>query len=88
MTVYRSEIAVFVSPFVPDPHSVLLKILDIGISCNEPEEFIYDGFQVKFLGGQKRKALPEVKAHLMSEHALRTNTRTVRFHRSVLADMA
>ena len=37
-----TEVAVGVGPFVPDGHLVVVKILDIGVATEEPEEFVYD----------------------------------------------
>jgi hypothetical protein len=87
VTIDWSEIAVLISPLVPDRDAVILKILDISVSCNEPQKFVYDRLEVNLLGCKKREALAEVKSHLMTEYALRTCTGAVAFHGSVFADM-
>ena len=45
-----------------------------------------DGFQVKFLGRDKREALFQVEAHLMSEHADGARSGTVFFSDSFRTD--
>ena len=74
VSVYRSEVAVLVSPFVPDSHTVILEVFDIGISGDEPEKFVDYRFQMDFLSREKRKAFTEVKSHLVAEYALGTGS--------------
>ena len=88
MAIYRSQVAVFVCPFVPDGHSVILEIFHIGVSGDEPEKLIDDGFQMDFLRGQKRKSFTEIVTHLISEYTLSTCAGTVGLHCSVLAYMS
>jgi hypothetical protein len=85
VAIHRTEVAVFIGPLVPDAHTVILEIFYIGITGYEPQEFIYDGLQMKFLGCQKRESLAEVKAHLMAEDTLCACTCTVRLHCSRLS---
>ena len=87
MTIYRTKVTILICPFVPDTYAMLLKILHVCITGNEPKQFIYDRLQMKFLCGQERKTLAEIIAGLITEHTLCTGTRTVRLHRSVFADM-
>jgi hypothetical protein len=49
---------------------VLLEIFNISIASYEPQEFIDDGLKVQFLGGEKREAFAEIKAHLVAKHTL------------------
>ena len=88
LLLHRAQVAVFVRPFIPDPHSVLLKILDIGISGNEPQEFVYDGLEMQFFRSQHWKSFAQVKAHLMSEDTLCARTGAVGLHGSAGADTA
>lgn len=48
----RAEVTVLVSPLVPDTHAILLEIQDIGITFQEPEQFMKEGFEVHFFGGE------------------------------------
>ena len=50
MTVYRSQVAVLISPLVPDRDTVVLEIFNVRISCYEPEKFIYDRLEMNLLG--------------------------------------
>ena len=88
MAVNRAQIAFFVGPFVPDGDAVVLEVADVGVAGDEPEEFVNDGFQVHFLGGQKGESLFQVEAHLIAEHALRAGSGPVAFQDAVCADMA
>lgn len=63
-----AEISVGASPFIPYPHSVVLKILHIGVPFQEPEEFVDDGFEMEFLGGEEGESFAQVKPHLMAKH--------------------
>ena len=67
LAVDRAEIAVLVGPFVPDGDTVLVEIFDVGVAAQEPEQFVDDRFQVQLLGGEQRKALGKIEAHLMAE---------------------
>ena len=87
MTVYRSQVAVLISPLVPYRDTVVLEIFDVRISCYEPEKFIYDRLEMNLLGGKKRKTLAEIETHLVAEYALSAGSCTVAFHGSVFTDM-
>ena len=87
MAVHRAQVAVFVSPFVPDSHSMVLEIFHVCVSRDEPQKLIDDRFQMDLLGRQERESLAEVIAHLIAEHTLRAGTGAVRLHGSVFADM-
>ena len=88
MTVNGTKLAVRTGPFVPYRDSVLLKILYIGVSGNEPEQLVNDGLKVDFFCGEKRETVLQVEAHLVSENALRPGTRTVFLHDAVFPNMS
>ena len=52
MAVDRTKVSVFVGPFVPDGDPVVLEVLDVGVTADEPEELVDDGLKVYLLGGQ------------------------------------
>ena len=87
VSVHRAEVSVFVSPFVPDAHSVVLEIFYVGVPGYEPQEFIDDGLEMHFLGGKERKSVREIESHLIPEDTLRPDARPVLFHHPVPADM-
>lgn len=64
-----AQIAVFVGPFVPNAHSVFLQIVHIGVALQEPEQLIYYRLQVHLLGGEQRKTVGKIEAHLVAKHA-------------------
>ena len=60
-TVYRTEIAVFVGPFIPDPYTIVFQVFNIRITLQEPEQFVNNGFQVQLLGSYQWKAFLQIK---------------------------
>src|SRR5690606_16793226 len=72
-----SEIAVFVGPLVPDGDAILLEIGDIGVTPQEPQQFMDDRPQMQLFRRQDRKAGCEVKAHLVAENGARTGAGAV-----------
>ena len=73
----RPQLAIGVGPFVPDGDAMLLQPMDIGFAAQEPEQFIDDGFQMQLLGGDQRKALGQIEAHLMAEDGARAGAGAV-----------
>ena len=67
VAVDRTEVAVLIGPFVPNPHAVVLEVLDVGIALQKPQQLMDDGAQVQFFGGQHRKAFLQIKAHLVAK---------------------
>ena len=57
MSVDWAEFAVGISPFVPDTDAVLLQIMYVGVTFEEPQEFINDRLKMKFLGRKKGEAV-------------------------------
>ena len=65
-----SEFSCFViSPGIPDVNVLFLKHLLVGRTADEPQQFFNDAACEHLLCGNKRKALAEVKPHLMAEDA-------------------
>ena len=63
------KVAVRICPFVPYPYAVFLQVFHVCVSFQEPQQFIDDGLQVQFLGGEQGESVFQVEAHLVSEHA-------------------
>ena len=62
------EISVGACPLVPYSHPVVLEVLHIGVTFQEPQQLMDYGFQMEFFGGEEGESVAEVKAHLMAEH--------------------
>lgn len=77
MTIDRSEIAVCICPFIPDPYAVLLKVGYVRIPFQKPEQLMDDGFDMEFFGGHQGKPLSQVKTHLISESTDRAGSGTI-----------
>ena len=77
IAVNRAEIALLVGPLIPDRNTVFLEIGNIGIALQKPQQLIDDRAQMQLLGGQDRKALPQIEAHLIAENRARARSRAV-----------
>ena len=82
--VHPTRISRCISPFVPNTHTVVLKISNVGISFQEPQQLMDDAAQVKLLGGSQWKALLQIKPNMCSEDRQSTRTRTIRLRTSFL----
>ena len=49
MTINWPQVAIFVGPFVPDGHLVVVQILDIRITLEEPQKFMDNRAKMKLL---------------------------------------
>src|SRR5690606_13319486 len=78
-SVNGTQIPIFICPFVPDSHTVILEVPNVGISLDKPKSSVDDFFAMKFLGGHQWKSLPEIKSDLMTVSTPGTGTRPVSF---------
>ena len=79
VTIDGTQFAIFISPLIPDTHPMLLQVFHVGIALQEPEQFVDDRLQVKFLRGQQGESVVEVIARLGAEDADGTCACTVTF---------
>ena len=77
MTINWPQVAIFVGPFVPDGHLVVVQILDIRIALEEPQKFMDNRAKMKLLCRQARETLGEVITALASKNGARSRTGTV-----------
>ena len=73
------QIAVGVSPLVPNTHAVVLQILDIGVAGQEPQQLMDYRFQVQFFCCQARKTVVQVEPHLIAESTYGASSGAVAF---------
>ena len=64
-----SKITLVIRPLIPNPDSVILEVLDVGIALQKPKQLMDNGTQVQFFGRQYRKAILLIKPHLLSKTA-------------------
>ena len=83
VSIDRAEVAVLIGPFVPNGISVVFEIFDVGVTADEPQKLVDNGFEMNFLGCQERKALAQVETHLIAEHALGADSGAVCLDRAV-----
>ena len=57
MPIYGAKVPVLIGPFIPNPHAVFLKIGNVCVSFDEPQQFVNNRFEVQFLGGHHGKSL-------------------------------
>ena len=86
LAIHRSELTILISPLIPDTHTMLLKILHVGIALQEPQKLIDDRLEMQFLCSEQRKTISKIKAHLISKHALCSRTSTVSLHSTLFQD--
>jgi hypothetical protein len=86
VTIDGTEFAILVGPFVPYSYSVLLKVFDVGVAIEKPEEFVDDALEVEFLGGEQWKTVCHVETHLIAEDALGACTCTVSLYYTLCGD--
>ena len=46
---------------------MFLQIAHVGVTAQEPQQFIDDRLEVQLLGGEERETLLQVEPHLMAE---------------------
>src|SRR3569832_1806641 len=68
MAIDRAEVAALVSPLVSVVVAVVVLVFDVGVAGQEPQQLVNDRLHVQLLGGDERKALAEIEAHLVAEH--------------------
>ena len=59
----------FICPFVPDRHPLVPQKRHIGLASQEPQQLIDDRLQMQLLRRQERKAIGQIKPHLVAENA-------------------
>lgn len=85
--VNRTEIAVLIRPLIPDRHFVVVKILDICVAVQEPEQFMNDRARMQLLRGDERKAFREREPHLVAENRDRSGACAVSLLHSVFINV-
>ena len=83
-----AEVAVGIGPFVPYAYTVFLQVVHVCVAGEEPQQFVYDRFEMQFLGCDQRKSVGEIETHLVAEHRFRARAGTVGFHGSVFEYMS
>ena len=69
MAIDGTEITLCRGPFIPDAHAIVVQVPGIGFTFQKPQQFMNDGTQMTFLGGDEGKTFCQVKAHLVAKHA-------------------
>ena len=49
--IHPTQISLCISPFIPNTHTIVLEISNVGLSFQEPQQLMDDAAQVKLLGG-------------------------------------
>ena len=81
LPVDRAKLPVLVRPLVPDMNPVLGEIAGVGVAGQEPQELVDDRLHVQLLGGDERKPLGQIEAHLVAEDGQRPGAGPIRlFH--------
>jgi hypothetical protein len=83
-----TEVAVFIGPFIPNGDFVVAQVLHVGVSLQEPEQFMNDGAQVQLLGGDEREGGAEIVAALLAKNGVRARAGAVLTVASVIEHFA
>ena len=88
MTVDGPQLTIFIRPCVPYGDPVFCKILDVGVTSQEPKQFMNNRLEMQFLGGENRKPFSQVKTHLMAEDTLGSGAGAIATKHSSLTHIA
>ena len=72
MTVDLTMFAFLILPFIPYLYTIVLQVLNIGVSCQKPQKFMDNRLQMKLFRGNERKTFGEVETHLVAKTTDRT----------------
>ena len=67
---------------------MVVQVLYVGVAAKEPQKLIDDGTQMQLLGGQQRKAIIKIEAHLVAKDASRACAGTVALLNALRQDMS
>ena len=85
--VNASQAAILVRPFVPDGHAVVVKVFDVRVAAQKPEQFINDGLGVDLLRGEQRKRFAQRTTDLRAEDGIRARAGAVGLEPAVFEDV-
>ena len=74
-----SKLPFVVGPFVPNGYAVCFQVGDIRVTPEKPQQFVDDGAQMQFLGGNGGETLVQVETKLVAKQADRPGSSAVRF---------
>lgn len=77
LAVDRPEVALWIRPFVPDRHLIVMEISDVRVAFQEPQKFVEDRARRELLRGNERETLGEMEPHLPAEDRERADTRPI-----------
>ena len=86
MTIDWPQVTILVGPLIPDGHFIIMQVLDIRVTTQEPQQLMDDAAKVQLLRRQQRKTVRQTEAHLVAEHAFRACTRAVSLHCALIQD--
>lgn len=87
-TVDRSQVAVLISPLIPDLDVPLLQPAHVRVTAQEPDQLAKHSASVDLLRRHERKPLAQIEAHLMAEDTERASTCTVTLLDPLFEDLA
>src|SRR5262249_55933280 len=78
--IHASELAFFIGLFIPNRYPMLIKITNVRITAQEPQQLVEDGFDVQLFRREQRKpwsVRAQIKSGWSSEHRQRSLTRAI-----------
>ena len=79
-------VVVAVGIVIPDVYPIVDEIFDVGVAIEEPQQLVDNALEEDLLGGQQRKSLREVEAHLMTKDTLGTSAGAVGLDNALVLD--
>jgi hypothetical protein len=67
-------------------NAVVVEVLDISVSVQEPDQFVNDSFEKQLFGCEQRESLAQVEPHLGAKNAFGSRASAVSFDCSEITD--
>ena len=82
-----AQVSRLIGPFVPNANAIFLEVSNVGVSLEEPKQFMDDGTQVQLLRREHWKSFTQVKPHLIPKTADSPCPRAVLAQRPIRQNM-
>ena len=72
-----AQSTIITGPLIPYSYTVVLQVFHVRVAPQKPQQLVYDTFKMELFRGKQRKALAQVKTHLMAEDTFSSRSSTV-----------
>jgi hypothetical protein len=67
-------------------YSIINQVFDIGVACQEPQQFVDYALQKYLFCGEKRESILKIESHLMTENATCSRTCAITLYYTLRSD--